>query len=62
MSTNCDVIVIFSIFDQLGAIQKSDSGRIVLKLTFSLIVPFYLTKTKNRAKESLTQLSHYCFE
>ena len=26
------------------------------------IVTFYLTKTENRTKQSLTQLSHYCFE
>ena len=31
MSANCDVSVIFSIFDQLGAIRKPDSGRIVCK-------------------------------
>ena len=30
-----------------------------VKLTFSLIVTFYLTKTENRSKKSLTQLSHY---
>ena len=33
-----------------------------VKLTFSLKVTFYLTKTENRTKKSLTQLSHYCFE
>ena len=31
MSTNCDVIVIFTIYDQFGAIQKPDSGGIVCK-------------------------------
>ena len=31
MLTNCDVIVIFLIFGQFGAIQKPDSGRIVCK-------------------------------
>ena len=31
-------------------------------LIFSLIVTFYLTKTENRTKKSLTQLSYYCFE
>ena len=31
MSANCDVIVIFSIYGQLGAIWKPDSGRIVCK-------------------------------
>ena len=32
------------------------------KLKFSLIVTFYLSKTENRTKKSLTQLSYYCFE
>ena len=31
MSTNYDAIVIFPMFDQFGAIQKPDSGRIVCK-------------------------------
>ena len=29
MSTNCDVIVIFPIYGQFGAIRKPDSGRMV---------------------------------
>ena len=29
--SNCDVIVIFQIYGQFGAIRKSDSGRIVCK-------------------------------
>ena len=33
-----------------------------VKLTFSLIVIFCLTKTENRTKKSQTQLSHYYFE
>ena len=32
MSTNCDVIVIFPIHGQFGAIRKPDSGRIVCKI------------------------------
>ena len=32
------------------------------KLTFSLIVTFYLRKTVNKATKSLMQLSYYCFE
>ena len=31
MSINCDVIVIFSIYGQFGAIWKPDSGSIVCK-------------------------------
>ena len=49
MSKNCDVIAIFSIYDQSEAIQKPDSGRIVCK-------------TENRTKKSLTQFSRYFFE
>ena len=33
-----------------------------VKVTFSLRVTFYLTKTENRIKKSLTHLSQYCFE
>ena len=64
MSENYDVIVIFSVYGQFGAIRNPDSGGRVCnaKLMFSLIVIFYLTKTENRTKKSLTQLSHYCFE
>ena len=36
MPENCDVIVIFSIYDQFGAIWKPDSGRIVCK-TYTFI-------------------------
>ena len=31
MSTNCDVNVIFPIYDQFGAMRKPDFGRIVCK-------------------------------
>ena len=31
MSENCDVIAICPIYDQFGAIRKSDSGRIACK-------------------------------
>ena len=31
MSANCDVIVIFPIYGQFGAIRKPDSGRMVCK-------------------------------
>ena len=31
MTVNCDVIVIFPIFGQFGAIRKPDSGNIVCK-------------------------------
>ena len=31
MSVNCDIINIFQIYGQFGAIQKANSGRIVCK-------------------------------
>ena len=34
MSTNCDVIVIFLIYGQFGAIRKLDSGRMICKLSY----------------------------
>ena len=57
-----DAVVIFSIYGQFEEIPKPDSERIALKNIFSLTVTFNLTKTKNRTRKSLTQLSHYCFE
>ena len=40
--------------------QIQDAWSVILK--FSLTVTFYVTKTENRTKKSLTQLSYYCFE
>ena len=63
MSENCDVILIFLIYRQFGAIQKLNCGRRACKTyVFNKKKPFHLTKTENRTKKSLTQLSHYCFE
>ena len=62
MLKNCDVIVIFPIYDQFGAIRKPDSGCSFVKLTFSSTVTFHITRPANRTKKSLTQLSHFCFE
>ena len=63
ISGNCDVIVIFQIFSQFGAARRPDSGhRVCKRYVFSKSNLFYLTKTENRTKKSLTQLSHYCFE
>ena len=55
ISANCDVIVIFLIYGQFGAIQKPDSRRIVCKTSPSLTVNW---KQKTELKH-LTQLSHY---
>ena len=63
MSENCDVIVIFRIFGQFGAVRMSripDTES--AKVMFSVKVAFGLAKTENKTKKFLTQLSHYCFE
>ena len=61
MSANCDVIVIFLIYVQFGAIRKPDSGRMICNTTFSLTVTFYLIKTKNRTKKYVTSLIQMLF-
>ena len=63
MSASHDIIVIFPVYSQFGAIRKLDFQHIVCK-TYNFIksVTFYLTKVEKRTKKSLTQLSHYCFE
>ena len=58
MSVNYDVNIIFPIYISFGAMRKSNSEI----FTFSGTVTFYLTKTENRTKKSLTQLLCYCFE
>ena len=55
MSVNYDVIVIFPINVKFGATWKPKAWS--AKLTFSLIVTFYLTKTENKTEKSLTQFS-----
>ena len=50
MSANCEVIVVFPIYVKFRVIPKPHSGYVV-KLTFLLIVIFYLTKTENRTKK-----------
>ena len=62
MSENCDVIVIFRIFGQFGAIGRPDSGHRVCKSYVSSKKNLLSTKTENRTKKSLSQLSQYCFE
>ena len=63
MSTDCYVLVTFSIY---GHFMEQFAMWILdaysEKLTFSIKVAFYLTKTGNRTKKSLTQPSHYFFE
>ena len=62
MSENYDVIVIFRIFGQFGAVRRRIPDKESAKVMFSVIATFFRTKSENRTKKSLTQLSHYCFE
>ena len=61
MSDNCDVIVIFRIFGQFGAVRRLNSRR-SLQVMFSVMVTVCPTEIENRTKKSPTELSHYCFE
>ena len=65
MLMSCQQIVILLLF-RLSMASLEQSGSWIpdaysVKLTFSLTVTFYFTKTENRTKKSL-HLSHYCFE
>ena len=64
--TSCQKIVTpLSFFGFMANLEQS-GGLITdtksAKVTFPLIVTFCLGKNENRTIESLTQLSHYCFE
>ena len=60
--TSCDVIVIFLIYGQFGAIWKLDSRGMVYN-TYPIINGNLLSyKTKNKTKISVAHLLHYCFE
>ena len=57
--TSLSFFIIMTNLDQPGhRIPDAQS----VKLTFSLIVTFYLTKTGSKTKKSPIQLSHYYFE
>ena len=59
------IVTSLSFFQLMADLEQSERqipGSWSVKVTFSLIVFFYLTKTENRTKKSLTQLSYYCFE
>ena len=56
MSENCDVIVFFPIYGHFAALRKPNSDAWSIKLTFSLIVTFYLTEPEIRTKFSNTAL------
>ena len=46
MSENCDIITIFWIFGQFGAVQSWIPDTESAKVMFSVIVTFCLTKTE----------------
>ena len=54
MGASCDAI-----YDQFGAIRNPNSGPIARKSYIFLTVTFYFTKTENKTKKSLTELSRY---
>ena len=59
------IVTSFSFFGFLVNLEQSGvriSETESAKVIFSVIVTFCLTKTENRTKTPLTQLSHYCFE
>ena len=64
--TSCRKPVTSSSFFGFLANLEQSGGRIPdtesTKVMFPVIVTFCPTKTENRTKTSLTQLSHYCFE
>ena len=60
MLLNCDIIIMLPIYDHFGAIQKPDSGRMVYKTCIFINSNLFfsnLSKTENRTKKSMTQLS-----
>ena len=64
--TSCwEIVTSLSFFQFMANLEPSRSqipDAWSVKLTFSLTITFYLTKTENRTKKSLRQLSHCCFE
>ena len=62
ISANCDVIVIFPISGQFGAIRKPESERIVCRTYIFIKSNLLSYKTENRTKKSLIQLSYHGFE
>ena len=62
MLTNFYVVVIFQFKANLEQSESQIQDVWSAILLFSLIVTFYLTKTDNSTKTSLTQLSCYIFQ
>ena len=55
-------LLFFGFLDNLEQSRDRIPDTESTKVLFSVIVTFCLTKTENRAKKSLTQLSYYCFD
>ena len=53
MSVNCDIIVVFPIYGQFGAIRKPDSGPIACKTYIFINSNLLPYKTENRTKKDL---------
>ena len=62
MSENYDVIVIFGFLANLEQSGDRIPDTESAKVMFSVIGTICLTKSSNRTKKSLAQLSHYFFE
>ena len=62
MSKNLTSLSFFQFMANLEQSESRIPDAETVKIMFFLIVTFDLTKTENRTKISLTQLSHYCFE
>ena len=64
--TSCwETVMSLSFFEFLANFEQSGGRNPYTesaKVMFSVIATLSLTKTENRTKKSLTQLSHYCFE
>ena len=64
--TSCRKIVTSSSFSGFLANLEQSRDRIPdiesAKVMFLVTITFCRTKTENRTKKPLTQLSHYCFE
>ena len=62
MSKNLTSLSFFQFMANLEQSESRIPDAETVKIMFFLIVTFDLTKTENRTKISLRQLSHYCFE
>ena len=59
---NVTSLLFFRFMANLEQSRSRMPGAWSVKLTFLLNNTFYLIKTENRTKKTLTQLSYYCFE